>query len=126
MNKDLEIIRIEYRGNFHSTLEYEEYVRSIKERLGIVGLPDHVTPVYDKSVNEFIWYCGRLFCREVYFDVFIDNAPIFFCVIDSHVKEGEFDILCECGSNEFTLKYGDYVLIGKCGKCGKVGSVSTF
>ena len=33
------------------------------------------------------------------------------------------DVICKCGNDEFTLKYGSYTLIARCTKCNGKGCV---
>ena len=34
-------------------------------------------------------------------------------------KKVPYSVICECGNNEFTLKYGNYEIKAICTKCGR-------
>lgn len=98
--------------------EDQSYNQWLTESNQLLGLPDDswacvgLGPPY-----EFVWIDGVLYRRALEWA----GGQVFF-----YREEGAGttpDVLCQCGSFEFTLRYGLYELEATCAKCGKSETV---
>jgi len=104
----VDIIRIGERKD----RDYDEW---IIEANRLLGFPDDVWVYSGNAPYEFAWIGKALYkrCRE---DVFFRME----------VNQGSDDpphVMCQCGSFEFTLRYGGYELRATCTQCGKKETV---
>ena len=116
------IIRIDTPTEKLDTQEkYDTFLKAAKKKLGFPEDGNMWISCGDDKPIEYVWFKGNLYSREMYDGVY----GHFTIYNDKNIKRIDTtkEVLCECGSTSFSLKYGCYEISAHCIECGKEDSV---